>query len=102
MFKVPSQQLRDTLTTAFKRYLTVKEFMDISQHANSFLSKHHKKKMGEGTLEIITWIKIKSCSLKNTAPGHFICYCILLFSLSLSLSLSLSQKKKKKKKKDRF
>ena len=40
-------------------------------HANSFLSKYHKIKMGEVAMEIINCTKIRACSLKNIAPGHF-------------------------------
>ena len=32
MFQVLSQQLRGTLTTAFERYFTDEDFMDIDQH----------------------------------------------------------------------
>ena len=32
MFKVLSQQLRDTLTMAFERHLTVEDFTDMDQH----------------------------------------------------------------------
>ena len=32
MFKVLSQQLRGTLTTAFERYLTIEDFTDMDQH----------------------------------------------------------------------
>ena len=32
MFKVLSQQLRGTLTTAFERHLTIEDFPDLDQH----------------------------------------------------------------------
>ena len=32
MFKVLYQQLRRTLTTAFERHLTIKDFVDMDQH----------------------------------------------------------------------
>ena len=32
MSKVLSQQLRDTLTTAFERHLTIEDIMDMDQH----------------------------------------------------------------------
>ena len=32
MFKVLSPQLRSTLTTTFKRHLTIEDFMDTDQH----------------------------------------------------------------------
>ena len=32
MFKVLSQQLRGTLTTAFERHVTIEDFTDMNQH----------------------------------------------------------------------
>ena len=32
MFKVLSQELGDTLTTAFERHLTIEDFTDMDQH----------------------------------------------------------------------
>ena len=49
IFKVLSQQLRGTLTTAFERYFTVEVLRAwLNIHANSFLGKSHEMKMGEG------------------------------------------------------
>ena len=50
----------------------------INIHTNSFLGKYYEIKMGEDTLEIISCTKIRACSLKNIAPGHFTYHCILL------------------------
>ena len=52
----------------------------INIHANSFLGKYHEMIMDENPLEIISWTKIRACSLKSIAPGHFTYYCILCFS----------------------
>ena len=72
IFKVPSQQWRGTLTTAFERYLTVKNFPDMDKNTCQFLhqrlSKHHKAKINEGALKIITCKKIRPHSSKNIAP----------------------------------
>ena len=82
MFKVLSQQLRGTLTTAFERYFTVEDFTAwINIYTNSLLGKYHKYheiKLDEDDLEIISCTKIRAYSLKNIAPGHLTYYCILL------------------------
>ena len=52
----------------------------INIHANSFLGKYHEMIMDENRLEIISCAKIRACSLKSIAPGHFTYYCILCFS----------------------
>ena len=90
MFKVLSQQLRGTLTTAFKRYFTVEDFKDMDQHKKFFLGRYHEMKMGEGALEIISCTKIRACSLKNIAPGHFTYYCILLCLSNLVFKFDLA------------
>ena len=38
---------------------------------SSFLGKYHETKMGKHALEIISCMKIRTCSLKNIAPRHF-------------------------------
>ena len=49
MFQVLCQQLRDTLTTAFQRHLTVEDLQTwINIRANSSLGKHETK-IDEGT-----------------------------------------------------
>ena len=72
MFKVLSEQLRGPLTMAFDTLqLKILRAWTNNIHANSFLSKYHKIKMGEVAMEIINCTKIRACSLKNIAPGHF-------------------------------
>ena len=80
MFKVFSQQLRDTFITVFVYALQLKILRTwINIDANSFLGKYHEMKMGEVALEIISYTKIHACYLhQNIAPGHFNCYCIVL------------------------
>ena len=80
MFKVFSQQLRDTLMTLFVYALQLKILRTwINIDANSFLGKYHEMRMGEVALEIISCTKIQACYLhQNIAPGHFTCYCIVL------------------------
>ena len=80
MFKVLSQQLRGTLAMTFERHLTITDLRTwINIHANYFLGKYDETQMGEGGREVISWTKIRACSLKNIVPRHFIYYCILLF-----------------------
>ena len=46
MFKLLSQQLRGTLTTAIERQISVEDFTDVDQ--GSFLSKYLETKTDEG------------------------------------------------------
>ena len=54
----------------------------INIHVNFFLGKYHEMKMGEGAMELISCTKIRACSLKNIAPGHFTYYRIVFCLLN--------------------
>ena len=52
----------------------------ININANSFLGKYHEMIIDKGSLEIISCTKIRACSFKSIAPGHFTYYCSLCVS----------------------
>ena len=88
IFKVLSQQIRGTLTTAFERHLTAENFHTwIKRGAISLLSKYLETTIDEGSWKIIIYTKIRACSLKNTAPRHLTYYCISQINLVLNLTL---------------
>ena len=81
MLKVLFQELRDTLTTAFERHVTVEDFPDVDQNTCEFFLGYyyHETKMDEGACEVISWKKIRASSSKKIGPRHFTYYCIPVF-----------------------
>ena len=58
--------------------------------ANSFVGKYHETNIDEGAWKIISCTKIRTCSSKIIATGHFAYYCILLFLSDKSSFLNLT------------
>ena len=80
MFKVLSKQLRGTLTTAFERHMTVKNFTDMDHHrCQLFLDLTSLKKIDKSTWKIFIYTRIWAYSWKNIGSRHFTYYCMLLF-----------------------
>ena len=59
MFKVLSQHLRGTLTTAFERLPAVEDFTEMDHHTcEFFLGKYHGMKMWEGARKTVSCRKV--------------------------------------------
>ena len=82
IFKVFSQQIWDTLTTALRDNLQLKILLTgINISANSFLAKHHETAIDKSAWKIISCAKILVIRIKlyQNRRWHFNCYFMLLF-----------------------